>query len=158
MRAVVVTLTLALLAAACGSTATEQRQASDEWNVREVVFRYQFANADIEDRGAQAVYFMGLDEGEADPPGLLLDRFAVHSPPVMAAGRAERTLQGVSRADNGDRGVLFFQGDIDRVNDRKVIVEGGFFQHQRSSATALYHVNLLDGKWVVTVREMKSRA
>lgn len=147
-----------LLAAGCAASAGDKRRAGQEGDIREVVFRYQFEHSELQQRDLAEAFFIGLDEGDDDPDAAFLARFAGHDPVVLPASDAERSLLGVSHEDTGELGALFFQDDIDWVSDRRVTVEGGWFEGERSAGKSIFHVSLKADGWVVTTRDIKQRS
>jgi hypothetical protein len=144
----------ALLAWVCPSTRA-QAAASDEDQIREVVARYQVAKSDVK----AEVYFLAIDG--KDPSEALLKRLADLNPPVKRKSLSKKTKDAfgtIVEAKTEKIGVLFEQGAIRRLSETKADVAGGYLCGGLCSASGTYHLELREGRWMVTSFEVGAKS
>jgi hypothetical protein len=130
-RYLVAGMLVALLALACSPGKSTPTDLSEEDQIREVVFRYQFEfNASGLGEGATA-YYLRLGQGR-DPSPELLARFEGHAPPVKPLSATE----------------------IRWVGDNEVEVDGGYDEASESAAASKYRVLREQDEWRVVGSEM----
>jgi hypothetical protein len=133
-----------LLAVASVSLAADTTRLTQEDDIRETVFRYQFDhNASGLQKSAKG-YFLAIGEKGVDPSAEFMKRFAHHNPPVHK-GSAWRT---------GNKGLFFRVTSIAWISDTEVEVVGGYYEGNVSSSGNTYTVKKDTGKWQVTNDKM----
>lgn len=150
MRLIPIALALMLLVCGCLSTEQIATQLSEEDQVREAVFRYQFEfNASGQGTAANA-YFLSV-EGEKDPSPQLLQQFDAHRPPVkpVSASTLEPGTALVLDMETGLPGLIFSITQIRRLSDDEVEVDGGYCEASESASGNTYRVAKQDGTWEV---------
>jgi hypothetical protein len=165
MRALILISLLICELFSCGappvSTGAERSQTgtdlklkpADEDDIREAVFRYEFAhNASGQQQHAK-VYFLSVDKDE-DPSDAFMSRFKDHQPPVKKRSRATGEFEVIDR-DTGERGLIFRATTIKQLGEDKVEVDGGYYEAGLSSSGNTYAVARKDHEWVVTKDEMR---
>jgi hypothetical protein len=143
------------LAIGCAPTEPPRVELSDEDQIREVVFRYQFEfNASGQGKGANA-YYLGLGHAD-DPSAELLARFAGHTPPVrpLSASELEPGTAQVVDKETEQPGLAFLITDIRWLGDNRVEVDGGYEEASESAAGSTYHVAKENGNWRVVEAQM----
>lgn len=141
-----------------GSGAAVPRELSVEDQVREAVFRHQFAHNSSGQKDRAPIYFLSLGETDKpqDPSPALMARFAQHQPRVEPVSRAHVSFDSsVRHRDTGERGLIFRVTSIERVSDDLAIVEGGYYEGNLSSSGNTYRVERKNGVWVVTDDKMQ---
>ncbi len=149
-----VVLLLIPIACSTGKKAV-QPDASQEDNIREAVFRYQFKNNASAFQDKTEVYFLSI--GAGDPGDPFMRRFEGHSPVVKKASEAvvsSAEVTGVRDKKTGQRGLIFKQGTIEWIEDNQVKVEGGYYEAGLSASGNTYSVVKENDTWVVTNSEM----
>lgn len=154
MRVVALVLALTLVGG-CSSAGTPKAaapvdRASEELDILEAVFRYQFAHHfSIRSPDFYEYIFLSLP-GNQDPPAPFLSRFAGQVPPVepASAAAADRWM-GIHDKENGDRGILFRVNSLRWIDDCAVEVDGGHYESSRDASDTLYQVERRSGAWVV---------
>src|SRR5579864_8698340 len=155
MRFFVVAATV--LVVFCAGAASDKPKPGDatritqENDIREAVFRYQFHhNSSIRGKSA-AVYCLSVGEKNADPPDDLMRRFAAFKPPVRKASDCSTdAYRGVAEKRTGKRGVVFRVRTIKWVSETEVDVVGGYFEDGLSASGNTYTVIKTQGKWTVS--------
>ena len=145
---------LVLLALVSPSTRA-QAAASDEDQIREAVARYQVAKSDVK----AEIYFLAIDG--KDPSEALLKRLADLNPPVKRKSLSKKTKDAfgtIVEAKTEKIGVLFEQGAIRRLSETKVDVVGGYLCGGLCSASGTYHLELREGRWLVTSFEVGAKS
>jgi len=124
---------------------------TQENDIREAVFRYQFNhNSSIQGKSA-AVYCLSVGEKNADPSDDLMRRFAAFKPPVREASDCSTdAYRGVAEKRTGKRGVVFRVRTIKWVSETEVDVVGGYFEDGLSASGNTYTVIKTQGKWTVS--------
>jgi hypothetical protein len=159
MRVLALALALALVGA-CSSAGTPSStspvdRASEELDILEAVFRYQFDHNASGDLTPDRI-FLSLSEGKEgdapkDPPPALLARFKGHTPPVEPESAADPDMAlGVHRrGEERERGILFRLTSIRWIDKDTVEVDGGYFQAGLSASGNTYRVEREQRAWVV---------
>lgn len=146
---------LLAFALACTNGASDADRLKQQDDIREAVFRYQFAhNASGQQTGA-AVYCLWVGEKATDPSDDFMRRFANHKPPVrkMSECKADPS-HGVIDKRTGAQGLGFRATSIKWLSDIEVEVEGGYYEAGLSASGNTYIVNKQKGKWVVSSDRM----
>ena len=147
-------LILLLTLASVGFAADKARQSQED-DIREAVFRYQFDhNASGQQKSAK-VYFLGVGEKATDPSDEFMKRFVDHKPPVRKAS-ASHFVRGKGMLDKktGESGLAFRAQSIKWISDTEVEVSGGYYEAELSSSGNTYTVKKESGKWKVTKNTM----
>jgi hypothetical protein len=147
--------TLAFLLAFALLPAAAQPAASDDDQIREAVVRYQVAKSDVK----AEVYFLAIDG--KDPSEALLKRVGDLNPPVKRKSLSKKTKDAfgtIVEAKTEKIGVLFEQGAIRRTGETKADVAGGYLCGGLCSASGTYHLELREGRWMVTGFEVGSKS
>jgi hypothetical protein len=144
-----------LLAIGCAPAEPPRAVLSEEDQIREVVFRYQF---DFNSSGlgtSASSYYLALGQGN-DPSAELLARFEGHTPPVKPLSASELepgTAQVVDR-ETGLPGLTFLITDIRWLRDHQVEVDGEYQEASESAAGRTYHLLKENGQWHVIDSQM----
>ena len=155
IRHLVTGILAALLAIGCAPTEPPQAGLSEEDQIREAVFRYQFEfNASGQGEGANA-YYLGLGHAD-DPSPELLARFEAHTPPVkpLSASELEPGTSLVVDKVTGLPGLAFLVTDIRWLGDHQVEVDGEYQEASESAAGSTYRLLEENGQWRVAESQM----
>lgn len=122
-------------------------QASQEDDVREAVFHYQFKNVQL----VVDYHFISIDGKK--PSSAFVQRFRDEAPPVESISecvRVKKPMRGfVSRKDDKP-GIIFNVGAIRWTSPTKADVTGGFDCGDAcTNQSGTYHVSRQGGRWVV---------
>ena len=155
-RYIPMAIAIVLVVCACSSSPQATTQTmSEEDQIREAVFRYQFEfNASGLGKAANA-YFLSV-EGHEDPSPQLLKQFEGHRPPVKPASASTLepgTAQVVDR-ESGQPGLIFRIREIRRLTDDEVEVDGGYDEASESATGNTYRVMKTGGRWEVVECQM----
>ena len=147
MRQAFSLLILALLLTSCASVPTASRARLED-DIREAVFRYQFAEWKRPGAGA---FYLDVSGGDTDPSDAFLKRFAKVQPTVKkcSKGKVNYLGAGVTDADTGKPGIIFRAGSVAWVTSTEVTVSGGFYENGQSASGDSYIVSFFDGRWHV---------
>lgn len=125
----------------------DSSQVSQEDDVREAVFRYQFKNIELQ----FAYHFISVDGKK--PSSALLDRFRDDAPPVRSVAecvKVKKPIRGVVSRKDDKPGILFNAGDIKWISPTKADVNGGYECGDAcGELSGVYHLSKQDNKWVV---------
>ena len=121
---------------------------TDEENIREVVFRYQFGHNSSGQQQRAKIYFLSLNENRSPGNGFM-SRFRGHKPPVKKVSAASVSARGVVDKKTGRQGLVFRITGIKWLGETEVEVEGGYFESGHSASTNVYKVSRENGNWVV---------
>lgn len=121
---------------------------SDEWDIREAVFRYMFQN-NASSGEAFSYYFIFLG-AKGDAPPSFVSRFRGNVPEVLPASDAasQDNMRVVHKYRSG-RGLLFKTNKITWLDQSTVDVDGGFYESQMSLSGDTFRVARRDNRWVV---------
>jgi hypothetical protein len=150
-RLAILTLTvLVFLPASMASDAT----ASQQDDIREAVFRYQFDHNQSGLQGNAHAYCLAatIGEKEVDPSDQFIKRFAHHKPPVRKASACHWAKVRVVENRWGKPALIFFVSKINWTSDEEATVNGGYREGNMSSSVCSYAVKKENGKWTVAVR------
>ncbi len=126
-------------------------RASQELDILEAVFRYQFDHnaSSATALGTADFYFLSLEE-HRDPPPELLTRFNGHSPPVEPVSSADPDASfGVKHKQKGGQGIILRLESVRWIDDNTVEVDGGYYEASRSASGNTYRAERRDGGWIV---------
>ncbi|MHC4200916.1 MAG: hypothetical protein ACYSU0_13065 [Planctomycetota bacterium] len=121
-----------------------------EDDIREAVFRWQFAhNASALQQKAKA-YYLSFGGGQ-DPGDAFIERFGSHVPPVKKLSQCETGGRGSQVKDRGtgERGLIFRVTKIVWRSGTEVEVTGGYCEANMSGSTIIWRVVREGGRWVV---------
>jgi hypothetical protein len=155
MRNLVVCTLAALLAIACSPGEPPQAPLSEEDQIREAVYRYQFEhNASGQGKSANA-YYLGLGHADDASPELLA-RFEGHTPPVkpLSASKLEPGTALVVDRETGLPGLAFLITGIRWLGDHEVEVDGEYQEASESAAGSAYNLVKENGQWRVVDAQM----
>jgi len=123
---------------------------SEEDQIREVVFRYQFEHNVSGQKQEANSYYLEVEEG-ADPSRQLLARFDGHQPPVQPASAS--TLEAgtalVLDRETGLSGLIFRVDEIRWLGEDEVEVDGGYEEASESGSGNTYLVAREERGWEV---------
>jgi len=124
---------------------------SQENDIREAVFRYQFHhNSSIQGQRA-AVYCLSVGEKNADPPDAFMKKFAGFKPPVRKVSECSiDNYRGVVEKRTGRHGLVFRVRSIKWISGTEVEVDGGYFEDGLSASGDTYTVQRLQRGWKVS--------
>lgn len=106
-RGLTVLVTLVLVLGGCSPTPEPAAQLSEEDQIREAAFRYQFEFSASGLGQSAAVYFLSV-EGRSDLSSELLQRFDGQNPPVEPVSRSTRE-QGTAQVVDAETGAASMQ-------------------------------------------------
>ena len=146
-----------VIALSVTSIAVSASWKSQEDDIREAVFRYQFHhNASALQQEAK-VYCLAVGRKLGDPTDEFMRRFRNDKPAVRKASSCDlMTGNGVVERRTGNQGIELEIASLKWISDSEVEVEGGYYEGNMSSSGNLYTVNERDGKWRVTKDQMQS--
>jgi hypothetical protein len=125
---------------------------ADEDDIREAVFRYEFAHNASGQQQTAKVYFLSLGK-DTDPGDAFMSRFKDHKPPVKKRSQATGQFEVIDK-ETGERGLIFRVTAIKRLDENKVVVDGGYYEAGLSSSGNTYTVERTEHKWGVTKDQM----
>ena len=149
MKQIIATIALVI---ACIYSRAESRVSTNELDVIEAEFRYQFQHNTSGAQTNAAVFFVALGK-ETTPPNDFLDRFNDISTPVKAASESVRDDANGSRiidAITGQVGLLFTHSEINWITETKAEVVCLMAEANQSRSVKRLTIEYIDGKWVVT--------
>jgi len=133
-----------------------------ENDIREAVFRYQFAhNASASEFVGKndVFYFLGFgsleDKNTKDPSDKFIRRFENNIPPVRKASQCEisqtedKEYGSIKDKETKKKGLLFLIEDIYWVADKEVRVDGEYFHDGLASSGNTYRLKKKGNKWIV---------
>jgi hypothetical protein len=153
-------LLYALIISACAESISPPSRPVQEEDIRETVFRYQFAHNASGLQQTAEFYCLSLgevsDQDNLDPSDELMRRFQDHQPPVKKASQCDADMsQGVTdRATGQQQGLIFRVTSIKWINDAEVEVEGGYYEAGLSASGNVYRVVKESGRWIVKEDKM----
>lgn len=155
IRYLLTVIVVVLIICGCSPNREATTDLSEEDQIRETVFRYQFEfNASGLGDAANA-YFLSV-EGNKDPNAELLKRFEGHRPPVkpVSASTLEPGTAQVLDRESGLPGLTFRITEIRWLTDNEVEVDGGYEEASESGSGNTYSVVKRRGHWEVVGRQM----
>jgi len=145
-----------LFAFASFSLAADNQRLSQEDDIREAVFRYQFEHNASAQQTNSKVYFLGVAGKSGDPSEELIKRLAGHKPPVRKASASHYVKgKGILDKKTGEQGLAFSINSIKWVSDSEVEADGGYYEAEKSSSANVYTLKKQNGKWHVTKNKLK---
>jgi hypothetical protein len=155
IRNILLTLLAALLLCSCSSDSKADSQLSEEDQIREAVFRYQFEfNASGLGKAANA-YYLSIEDN-VDPSPQLLSQFEGHLPrvkPVSASELEAGTAQVIDR-ESGLPGLIFWIEEIRWLSDYEVEVGGGYEEASESGSVNIYRLEKKGDRWEIVEAQM----
>jgi len=150
LPSVAAALALLLVFASAGMAATQARQSQED-DIREAVFRWQF-NHNVSGLQTNAkVYFLAVGEKGGDPSDEFMKRFVGNKPPVRK--RSQCTANAGRRVldkQTGEQGLIFNVTSLRWISDTEVEAEGGYYEAGLSSSGNIYTLKKDNGKWKMT--------
>ena len=150
-----------LLVALVGvSSSSDAARKSQEDDIRQAVFLYQFEHNASGGKNHAHDYFLSIVEDDRDAfghdlPDPFMARFAGHKPPVRKFSDCRVKNDGeVVRKHSGKPGLLFMTGSITWLSDTTVTVNGGYYEGNVSSSGNVYTVSKENGTWKVVKDQM----
>ena len=146
--------TLAFLMSVCVCSVTLAvlpNRASDEIDIREAVYRYQFRkNGSAQQMDAKR-FFLAIRSFPfwTDPHDALIRSFAGSRPPVGKHSECNRSVEGVFDKKTGERGLVFYTDEVKQTSDTEAEVDGGYFEDGESSSINTYYLKKIEGRWQV---------
>jgi hypothetical protein len=135
--------------------AAENLRQSQEDDIREAVFRYQFEHNASGQQKTAKVFFIGVEGNAGDPSDMLLKRFADNKPPVRKASASHFVKgKGIVDKQTGELGLAFSVTSIKWISDTEVQANGGYYEAEESSSGNTYTLQKENGKWKVTKSKM----
>jgi phytoene dehydrogenase-like protein len=157
IRNVFLTLLIVLLLCGCSSEPKDDTQLSEEDQIRQAVFRYQFEfNASGLGKASNA-YYLSV-ESNHDPSLALLEQFEGHLPQVkpVSASELEAGTAQVTERESGLPGLIFRIEEISWLSNRQVEVEGGYEEASESGSVNIYRLEKTGDHWEVIEVQMLS--
>lgn len=147
----VLVILLLLVIVPSGFTIDTDR-SSQEDDIREAVFRYQFDHnaSGLQKRAHAFCLVIGLDDKNSDPSDQFMKRFAHHKPAVRKASSCHWNSIQVVENRTGRAALVFWCSKITWVSDIEVSVDGGYEEGNVSASSSTYTVRKQNGKWAVT--------
>jgi hypothetical protein len=149
-----VSLFLLLAFAAVGVAADSARQSQQD-NIREAVFRWEFGHNGSYQQEKAKVFFLVVGENDSDPSDEFVKRFADNNPPVRKGSECSSSpRKGVLDKKTGERGLIFRVGSIVWKSDTEVEVDGSWHEGGLSAGGHTYTLKKETDKWKVTNDKM----
>jgi len=155
IRYIPMAIAVVLVVCACSSSPQVTTQMSEEDQIREAVFWYQFEfNVSGLGKAANA-YFLSVEDNE-DPGPQLLEQFSGHRLPVkpVSASTLESGTAQVLDRESGRPGLIFRITEIRWLNDDEAEVDGGYQEASESATGNTYRVVKADDRWEVVECQM----
>ena len=149
MKTIIATLALVL---ACIFSRAESPVSTNDLDVIEAEFRYQFQHNTSGAQTNATVFFIALGK-ETTPPDDFLARFIDVSTPVRAASESIRDDANGNRiidAKTGQGGLLFTHSEIQWITDSKAEVTCTMSEANQSGSVKRLTLEILEGRWGVT--------
>ncbi len=146
---------LLMFTSGCVSFATDAARLSQEDNIREAVFRYQFDHNASGQQKRATVYCLSVGEKHTDPSDEFMKRFADHKPPVRKVSACQTDpYKGVIDKRTGTPGLVFRVTGIRWISDNEVEASGGYYEAGLSSSGNTYAGTKQHGTWKVSSDKM----
>ena len=134
---------------------TDDDRKDQEDDIREAVFRWQFAHNSSALKQKAKAYYLRIGE-KGDPSDAFMKRFAKDKPPVRKfSACTSGPAEGVRDKATGERGLVFRISSLKWKTDTEVELKGGYYEGGKSSSGNTYTVKKEDGKWKVTADRMQ---
>jgi hypothetical protein len=151
---ILIAIVAVILLSGAGCQRAPVNPADKDDDIREVVYKYMFEQYLPELQSDVNIYFLALDS-RTDPRSELLERFKSHTPPVKKVSASSRLgTGGIRDRSTGQKGVVFSVSDLRWIDDKEAVILGGVYQGGEAASSTLYHVEWMDGEWVVTEEDM----
>ncbi len=135
------------VAPAAQKSSGNSSQTSQEDDVREAVFHFQFKNIQL----AVEYHFISIDGKK--PSSAFVQRFRDEAPPVESISecvRVKKPIRGFVNRKDDKPGIIFNVGAIKWTSPTKADVTGGFDCGDAcTNQSGIYHVSRPDNRWVV---------
>ena len=128
---------------------TSKTQAEDD--IREAVFRYQFAHDATQQKPITKIYFISI-ENNKDPDDRFLKRFAGSTPivkQVSQAGYSKNGIDSIIDKTSGEAGIIFSVGIVNWINENEVEVKGSYYVANLFAGGCNYRIVRTDNVWIV---------
>jgi hypothetical protein len=146
----IASLFLLFVFASAGVAADKARQSQED-DIREAVFRWQFDHNVSGQQKKAKVYFLAVGEKYGDPSDEFIKRFADNKPPVRKRSECSADAgKGVLDKKTGEQGLIFHVTSIKWISDTEVEAEGGYYEAGLSASGNIYTLKKEKGKWQVT--------
>jgi hypothetical protein len=127
----------------------EVRWSHDEDEIREAIFRHQFANNRAGAKAYEALFFLSVEDG-SDPTDDFMECFRNAGHRVRKVSQcACSPVDGVQDKETGEPGVILEVREITWITEDEAEVEGGHYRHGLSSSGNCYRVVREAGRWAV---------
>lgn len=136
-------------------------RVSDENDIRESLFRYEFAHHRA--LGKPEVYFLAIGDARMlerkDPDETLMSKFANVAPRVAKGSEATWSMrEGAYDTKTRESGVILFVGAVRWISDSEIRVGGGYAEYGLNAADFIYTLKWKWGRWVITREQMEGVA
>jgi len=152
----ITSLSLLFVFASVGLSADDARKSQED-DIRESVFRWQFEHNASEQQENARVYFLEIGKKEGDPSDEFIKRFAGNKLPVRKRSECSVNMGrsvGVLDKKTGEKGLILSVRSIEWKSDTEVDVKGGYYEHGLSASGNTYTLKKVNGKWKVTNDKM----
>jgi hypothetical protein len=137
------------------SLAADKTRQLQEDDIREAVFRWQFANNASYDQNQKNAQVYFLEVNGRDPPDTLIKRFTDHKPPVRKVSSCSpEGIKGVRDKKTGQRGLIFRVTTVKWLSETEVTLDGGYHENGLSASGNTYTLKKENEKWKVTKDKM----
>lgn len=149
MKPLLISFFLATLVAAPAMQkgSADSAQTSQEDDLREAVFRYQFKTVEL----VFSYHFISIDGKK--PSTAFVQRFRDDAPPVESISecvRVKKPMKGVVSRKDDKPGIIFNVGAIKWISAMKADVEGGYECGDAcTEQSGVYHASKQGTRWVV---------
>jgi hypothetical protein len=129
----------------------DKNRASQEDDIREAVFRWQFNHNASGQQWTASAYFLEVNQGDGEPSDEFMRRFADHKPPARKKSACRTSFrEGVVDKKTGGKGLIFSVTSMIWISDTEVVVAGGYYEANLSASWNTYTLKKDKGKWKVT--------
>jgi hypothetical protein len=131
------------------TTSTSLGWASDEDDIREAVFRYQFTNNRAGANPFANIFYLSVEDGR-DPTDEFMARFQNPAHRVKKVSQCTASVSdGVKDRKTEKPGVILRVENIIWISEDEVSVDGGHYVDGLNRADNVHQVVREDGKWIV---------
>ena len=142
---------LSLLLIGCAAKRTDR--AAEELNIREAMFRYQFASNGSGQQQTANCYYLAIYDAagkENDPDDAFMKRFAGHKPAVKRRSECETSFEkGVVSKMNGELGLIVNPGVLRWISETEAEIYGYYYEANLSGGGGHFSLQKIDGRWKV---------